>query len=170
MSESFLSAPNLSAEDVLAWNDRSAQSWRTVIEQHPEILAIPCDIYGVPNVALLLRHIVSAEVRYAQRLVGLPGSPLEAFLHSSAADLFDAHDRAIRSLRAELGRPLNWDEPFAFQTISHGGARSTRKTIFFHALLHSIRHYAQLATLVRQHGFQPPDALDYLFMNYEPIA
>jgi uncharacterized damage-inducible protein DinB len=29
--------------------------------------------------------------------------------------------------------------------------------------MHSIRHYAQLATLVRQHGFQPTWPMDYLF-------
>jgi uncharacterized damage-inducible protein DinB len=48
-----------------------------------------------------------------------------------------------------------------------GPARSNRKTILFHALLHGIRHYAQLATLVRQCGVQPGWHMDYLVMRME---
>jgi uncharacterized damage-inducible protein DinB len=36
-------------------------------------------------------------------------------------------------------------------------------------VLHSIRHYAQLATLVRQHGYKPTLPGDYLFMGIERI-
>jgi len=39
--------------------------------------------------------------------------------------------------------------------------------VLFHALLHGIRHYAQLATLVRQHGIKPEWPMDYLFMGME---
>jgi hypothetical protein len=46
-----------------------------------------------------------------------------------------------------------------------GPAHSTRKTIFFHALLHGIRHYAQLATIVRRHDIKPGRPMDYLFMD-----
>jgi hypothetical protein len=31
--------------------------------------------------------------------------------------------------------------------------------------MHGIRHYAQLATLVRQHGVAPDWPMDYLFMG-----
>jgi uncharacterized damage-inducible protein DinB len=52
-------------------------------------------------------------------------------------------------------------------TRSMGLARSNRKTILFHALLHGIRHYAQLATIVRQQGVKPEWLMDYLAMNME---
>jgi uncharacterized damage-inducible protein DinB len=45
---------------------------------------------------------------------------------------------------------------------------STRKTVFIHAMMHSIRHYAQLATILRQHGIKPDWPMDYLFMNARP--
>ncbi len=32
-------------------------------------------------------------------------------------------------------------------------------------MTHGIRHYAQLATLVRQHGVTPDWPMDYLFMG-----
>jgi len=40
--------------------------------------------------------------------------------------------------------------------------RATRRKILAHALLHSIRHWAQLATLVRAAGYQPGIAGDLL--------
>ena len=50
-----------------------------------------------------------------------------------------------------------------------GLARASRKTVFFHAMMHSIRHYAQLATLVRQHGFKTSFPMDYLAMDIEKV-
>ena len=52
-------------------------------------------------------------------------------------------------------------------TITMGKLKAPRKTIMFlHALMHSIRHYAQLATLARQNGFKPDWAMDYLYMSF----
>jgi uncharacterized damage-inducible protein DinB len=47
--------------------------------------------------------------------------------------------------------------------------RASLKTNYFHAMLHSIRHYAQLSTLVRQHGHKPAWPGDYLMMGVERI-
>ncbi len=41
--------------------------------------------------------------------------------------------------------------------------QATRRSELVHTLMHSIRHYARLATLVRQHGIQPDWAMDYMF-------
>jgi uncharacterized damage-inducible protein DinB len=40
--------------------------------------------------------------------------------------------------------------------------RATRRTILMHLLTHSIRHYAQLATLTRKQGVAPDWSMDYL--------
>lgn len=50
-----------------------------------------------------------------------------------------------------------------------GVLRASRKTILVHALMHSIRHYAQLATLVRQHGVKPDWQMDYLLMGTQRV-
>jgi hypothetical protein len=36
-------------------------------------------------------------------------------------------------------------------------------------MLHGIRHYAQLATLVRQQGVKPDWQMDYLFVDMERV-
>ena len=164
-----MSLPALSAEEMLAWNDRTAQTWRQLVEEHPEVLAIPCDVYAVSTVGQLLQHIVAVEIRYAQRLSGVIETPYEAIPYSNAAEIFGAHESAIEMIRAELAKGGDWDAKIQFQTLTMGLARASRKAVFFHALMHSIRHYAQLATLVRQHGFKPAYPMDYLLMGIERV-
>jgi len=160
-----MSEPALTATEVLAWNESTAQNWREMIESHPEILALPCDIYGVQTVGQLLQHIVAVETRYAQRLAGIPETGYEAIPYDTAAELFAAHQAAMQIFRTQLAESEDWERTMDFKTISMGVLRTSRKTMFFHALLHSMRHYAQLGTLVRQHGFKVPFPMDYLIMG-----
>jgi len=164
-----MSEPILTAEEMLAWNERTAKTWRQLVEEHPEVLTLQCDIYGVTTVAELLRHIVAVETRYAQRLAGVTETSYDAIPYGTAAEIFGAHEAAMGGIRAELAKGGDWDAKMEFQTLTMGRARASRKTIFFHALMHSIRHYAQLATLVRQHGFKPAYPMDYLLMGIERV-
>ena len=75
----------------------------------------------------------------------------------------------MKMYRELLASGLDWDGKFDFVTRSMGPMRGSRKTILFHALLHAIRHYAQLATLVRQHGIKPGWQMDYLMMGVERV-
>jgi len=160
----------LSAEEVLAWNEKTAQSWRKLTEEHPEVLSIECDIYGVKTVGQLLQHVVAVETRYAQRLAGVEETPYDAIPYGSAAEIFGAHEAAMQGLRAEVAKGGDWERKMEFQTLTMGRVRSSRKTLFFHALMHSIRHYAQLATLVRKHGYKTALPMDYMLMGAEFVG
>jgi uncharacterized damage-inducible protein DinB len=154
---------------MLAWNESTSDGWRQLISENPEALAIPCDVMGVKTVGELLQHIVAVELRYAERLAGLPTTDYATIPFDSVGAIYATHDRAIALLGQQLVADPDWDEPIEFMTRTWGPARSTRKTIFFHALLHSARHYAQLATLVRQHGIKPGWSMDYLLMGVERV-
>jgi uncharacterized damage-inducible protein DinB len=162
-----MTQPILTAEEVLAWNEKTAQNWRQLLTSHPELLAKPCDIAGTKTVAELLQHIIAVQLRYAERLADLPISDYDAIPFDSAKSIYATHDRTIAIFQQLLASDINWDEPLEFTTRSRGPLRSDRKTILFHALLHGIRHYAQLATLVRHCGVQPDWPMDYLFMQIE---
>jgi uncharacterized damage-inducible protein DinB len=164
-----MTQPVLTAEEILAWNEKTAKGWRQLVTKHPELLTQPCDIAGTKNVAELLQHIVAAQLRYAERLAGLPISDYDTIKFDSVESIYAAHDRAITIFKPLVTSDANWDEPLEFSTRSRGTLLSDRKTILFHALLHGIRHYAQLATLVRHCGVQPEWPMDYLFMNVKPI-
>jgi uncharacterized damage-inducible protein DinB len=162
-----MTQPALTADEMLAWLETTSKNWRALIEAHPEILNLPCDVMGVGTVGGLLQHIVAVELRYADQLSGLPPTEYAAIPFDSAEAIYATHDRAMRMLRELLAEGGDWDAKFEFVTRSMGPMRSTRKTVLFHALLHGIRHYAQLATLVRQHGIKPEWPMDYLFMGME---
>jgi uncharacterized damage-inducible protein DinB len=164
-----MSEPILSASELIAWLEKTSSNWRTLITDHPELLAMPCDITGVQSVAQLLQHIVAVELRYAERLADLPVSDYANVPFDSAKSIYATHDRASAIFQQLLASNADWDASIEFVTRTMGPARSTRKTVLFHALLHSIRHYAQLATLARQHGVKPHWAMDYLFMNIERV-
>jgi len=161
-----MSQPVLTAEEVLRWNESTSAAWRKLLGEHPEMLALPCDIARTSTVAQLMQHIVAVELRYAERIVGVPETPYEEIAYDTVEKIFASHDRAVGLFRKALARDLDWDRVIEFTTRSAGKAKASLKTNLFHALLHSQRHYAQLGTLIRQHGHQvalPPG--DYLFMG-----
>ena len=157
----------LTAEEILAWNDKTAQGWRQLLTTHPELLTQPCDIAGTKTIAELLQHIAAAQLRYAERLAGLPISDYATIPFDFVDSIYATHDRAAAIFRQLFTSDIDWSEPIDFTTRTMGTVRSNRKTILFHALLHGIRHYAQLASLVRQCGVKPDWQMDYLFMHAE---
>jgi len=162
-----MNEPALTVDDLLAWLEKTSTGWRKLLTGHPELLSTPCDIMGVHTVAQLLQHIVAVELRYAQQLADQPISEYDAIPFDSIESIYATHDRAIEILQQLLDSGIDWEAPIEFVTRTMGSARSKRKTILFHALLHSIRHYAQLATLARQHGVKPDWQMDYLVMDLE---
>jgi uncharacterized damage-inducible protein DinB len=164
-----MTQPVLTAEEILLWNDKTAAGWRQLLGNHPGLLDRPCDIAGAKTVAELLQHIVAAQLRYAERLAGLPITEYESVRFDSVESIYATHDRAAGIFRELFVSDVNWDEPMDFTTRSRGTIRSDRRTILFHALLHGIRHYAQLASLVRQCGVAPGWPMDYLFMHAEHV-
>jgi uncharacterized damage-inducible protein DinB len=156
----------LTAEDVLAWHEQNTANWRQLLTEHPEALALPCDIAGTKSLGELLQHIVAVELRYAERLTGLPATDYAAIPFDSVASIYTTHDHSATLFRNLLAAAdTDWSERIEFVTRSMGPARASRKAVFFHALLHGERHYAQLATLLRQHGIKPGWPMDYLVMD-----
>jgi uncharacterized damage-inducible protein DinB len=112
-----------------------------------------------------IQHIVAVELRYAHRLASLPEPEYATIPKDSADALYNTHTRAFEIVRERLAdAAYDWSTELTFDTITLGRLRASRETILLHLTLHSIRHYAQLATLVPQQGFQPAWPMDYLFV------
>jgi uncharacterized damage-inducible protein DinB len=163
-----MNEPILTTSELIDWLEKTSSGWRQLLTSHPELLATPCDIMGVQTVAQLLQHIVAVELRYAERLSDLPATDYANIPCGSVESLYATHERAIALFKKLLVSDIDWNAPIEYTTRALGPTRSIRKTILFHALLHGIRHYAQLATLVRQQGIKPGWPMDYLFMDMEP--
>lgn len=157
----------LSGDELLAWVDRTSEGWRGLVREHPEALAIECDVMNVGTVARLLQHIVAVELRCAQRLAGVPESSYEEVGYGSGEEIFVTHTRAMEMIRDLLEKEnFDLEEQIRFATRSMGELTASRRTV----LMHSTRHYAQLATMVRQHGIAPGWPMDYLFMAAERVT
>jgi uncharacterized damage-inducible protein DinB len=165
-----MSEPVLTAQEVLKWNESTSVQWRKFLSENPAILTLPCDIASNTTiVAQLLQHIVAVELRYAERIAHIPETPYDQVPYDSVDAIYATHDRAIEILQRALTAHHDWNETLEFQTRSYGTMRATAKTIYFHALFHGIRHYAQLGTLVRQHGYKPTWLGDYLAMGVQRV-
>ena len=162
----------LTGEELLAWVEYTTEGWKKFFLAHPEALSFPCDVRETSSVAELLRHVVYVELRFAQRLHDLAESPIEEVGYDSVETIFATHDRAMRLLQEMIGRDDDfWESWMEFPSRMMGLIRAPRRTFLVHLLMHSIRHYAQLATLVRHHGIPSELHLDYLLMRpKEPVA
>lgn len=156
----------LSGDELLAWNEHTATAWRTLLQKHAHALALPSDIREAKTVADVVQHIVAVELRFAERLTDRRETPYESIPKDTVEALFATHDRAVALLRAcLLGADYPWEQVIEFATRSAGVLRASRRTIFVHSLMHGIRHWAQLATLLRHHGIRAEQGGDYLLMG-----
>lgn len=158
----------ITLDELLAWNDQAAEHWHEYLENNPPLLQVKCDIGGTANVQEFVRHIWSVELRWGQRLAGLPVLSKEATPSGPLQALFDLHREAKEIFRNLLSASeQSWQEIFALDLthIPEDMRRPTRRKVAAHALFHSQRHYAQLATLARQAGFPTTFGGDLLFSS-----
>jgi uncharacterized damage-inducible protein DinB len=57
----------------------------------------------------------------------------------------------------------DWNKTISFKTLSVGQMSASKRKCFVHALLHGMRHWAQLATALRQRGSQAEWHHDFMF-------
>jgi uncharacterized damage-inducible protein DinB len=160
-----MSEPLLTAHDAIKWNETTTAGWRKLLAAQPALLDLPCSIAKTASVAQLLQHIVAVELRYAERIAELPETDYANIPYDSVEAIYATHDRAVALYNEALSKNLDWDKQLEFSTRAGDRGRASLKTIFFHAVLHSIRHYAQLGTILREQGHPTNLHGDYLLMG-----
>lgn len=156
----------LTGEELVDWVEATSRNWKRLLGAHPEILGFECGIRETECAGQLLQHIVAVELRYTERLNELPQTSYEDIPYDAPEAIYATHDRAMAMLTPLLGRDASyWEAPIEFSTRSAGTLRATRRTVLVHLLMHALRHYAQLATLVRSRGIEVGFEMDYLMMK-----
>jgi uncharacterized damage-inducible protein DinB len=134
-------------------NGESA-GWRSFFVGNPKALDVPVSIAGTKNVRDMLLHIFAVELRYAERLNDVAEvTPYERHAQASVAELFGIGDRARGMLGEYLAGASDLDRVLTFPTLTAGTLSASKKKIVIHMLLHGVRHWAQLATALREAGF-----------------
>jgi uncharacterized damage-inducible protein DinB len=133
----------------------------------------PASIYGArvqaegnfPTVWRLMDHIFTVELRHTQRLTKeTPMVETTGVPEPDVAAMF-AFGRAARErFRSAFGSLSEADAntPRDFPKLPEPGTVTARK-LAFHTMMHEVRHWAQIATAVRNAGFPPPGKHDLVF-------
>ncbi len=156
----------ISLDELLAWSQESAKFWKAHLEAHPALLELSCSIDNSGVVQELVRHIWMAELRWAQRVAGMPVVTREGLPSGPLDALFVLHEEAAQLFRALLDDPaLDWQEKLTlpYDWLPPELRHASRRKLAAHALIHSQRHWAQLATHLRVAGFPTGFQGDLIF-------
>ena len=156
----------LNLDVILDYTDWERQKWRHWFQQRGdqalEVSAGPRGDGRFETIGDLVRHIFSAEKRYIERLSGRPLTDAASLPSRNAEALFQFGDRSRKELREFVTgyAASDWDRPQDFKILNHEITATPRK-IVVHVLMHEIRHWAQIATLLRLSGL-PVEWRDFL--------
>lgn len=160
-------ARRFSLTDLVAYTDQERQKWHDSLRQHgDEVLKISAGPHGddrFSTVGDVIRHIFSAEKRYVERLGGRSLTDTG----SVPTDNIDALFQFGQQSRKELNEFLvtfherGCDKQEEFRMFGHVLTATPRK-IIVHVLMHEIRHWGQIATLLRLNGVKV-EFHDFLF-------
>jgi len=112
----------------------------------------------------LVRHIFSAEMRYIDRLSGRAITETASIPTDEVEALFQFARLSRKHLTEFIEQlpPAEWDQIREFP-LMNSTLRATHKKVVAHILMHEIRHWAQIATLLRMSGLPLGEFHDFLF-------
>lgn len=115
------------------------------------------------TVGEVVRHIFSAEKRYIDRLSGKAVTDTSSLPTNDIDALFQFGQVSRKSLAEFIAAlpPGDWDVMQEFP-LMNSTLRATHKKVVVHILLHEIRHWAQIATVLRFHGLPMGELHDFL--------
>lgn len=155
----------LSFGELLDYASEETNHWRDWFRRHSQTLDLPCDIAGTKTVREVVLHIVAVQMRYVERLLNQPVTEYADLAGKSSEELFALAHKSAEDYRsfAVAANDSDWDGTLTFPTRTAGTLTASRRKIFVHALMHGIRHWAQLATYLRQQGYQQDWPHDFIF-------
>ena len=157
----------LNLTDLMDYTEWERQKWHSWLRQHgDDALKISAGPHGdgrFSSVGDIVKHIFSAEARYIDRLSDRALTDPASIPNDNSEALFQLGAQTRSALRKFVDTlpAADWDAFREFDFFG-GTLRATPKKIVTHVLLHEIRHWAQIATLLRLNGFKD-DFHDFIF-------
>jgi uncharacterized damage-inducible protein DinB len=147
----------LSVNDLLDYTDWERRKWQACLSRRGDtVLGVAAGPNGdgrFETVNDLVKHIFSAEKRYVERLTGRPLTDPASIPSGRLEDLFEFGQKSRSELKDLIDTfPADeWDAMKEFKILNFI-ARATPRKIVMHVLIHEIRHWAQIGTLLRLNG------------------
>jgi uncharacterized damage-inducible protein DinB len=163
---------HLTISELLDYTDEEREKWKswfTAQGNNPLKIALAGE--ATPNLGALILHIFWAELFYAYWMGGEVLSKESEVVkqnqtlpNDQAEAIFGFGDLARKAMRAftDSAGQAEWDRIYEMDGFGVHLGGPARKLIA-HILVHEIRHWAQMAITVRQHGLAPPGDHDLVF-------
>lgn len=157
----------VSFEELIAYLDEESSKWEQWFSETPQAFEAKADVAGVSDARGMLHHIFAVEQLYVRRLRHEPPITPDQVPREPAAELFAVGKRARRDLRTIVAEKSGaaLDETFTFKTLTYGEITASYRKCLAQVLIHSVRHWAQLATALRQAGYKQPWGHDFLLSS-----
>ena len=142
-------------ETLLELTSTEHHLWHQWFLEHAGAWDVPFATERMATIGKLVLHIFTVELRYTQRLVGEEVTRWEDFSQASIEDVFELGENA----RAQLVQFLTTapeselDRVLTFETLTAGTVTASKHKLASNVFLHDIRHWAQIATVLRQQGY-----------------
>ena len=160
----------LSYQFLLEYTSMEQHRWHDWFESNRNAWDTPFATPPMATVGGVVNHIFAVELRYTQRLRGERVSEWEELvIHASLEDAFVLGDNA-RALLVDFltnAPEQELDRVLTFKTLTAGEVTATKHKIASNIFLHGIRHWGQIATVLRQNGFSVQWAHDALLSTVE---
>jgi uncharacterized damage-inducible protein DinB len=142
-------------ETLLELTSTEQHRWHDWFVERPQAWAVPFATGRMATIGGVVTHIFTVELRYAQRLLDREATAWEDFRQTSIDDVFELGDNArgllVQFLTSAPDSEL--DRVLTFQTLTAGTVTASKHKIASNVFLHGIRHWGQIATVLRQKGF-----------------
>ena len=155
----------LTYAELLNADEQETEQWRAWFRAHPEALDTKMELAMMHDVRGVLFHIFAVELRYAERLQEAAETPYENLPKGSVDEIFGIGAQARKKFRVFMAgaTETDWNKVISFKTLSIGQFSASKRKCFVHALLHGMRHWAQLATALRLAGTKAEWHHDFMF-------
>ena len=142
-------------ETLLELTSTEHHRWHEWFVERPKAWAVPFATGRMATIGGVVLHIFVVELRYAQRLLDQEVSQWDDFRQTSIEDVFELGDHARSQLVQFLtsAPDSELDRVLTFQTLTAGTVSASKYKIASNIFLHDIRHWGQIATVLRQNGF-----------------
>jgi len=157
----------LNYEALLELTSTEHHRWRDWFVEHPKAWAVPFATGRMATIGNVVVHIFGVELRYAQRLLDQEVTTWEELQQTSIEEVFELGDHARGLLVHFLttAPEPELDRVLTFQTLTAGIVSASKHKIASNIFLHDIRHWGQIATVLRQNGFADQWSHDLLLSS-----
>ncbi|HYX67666.1 MAG TPA: DinB family protein [Terriglobales bacterium] len=158
----------ISFQELQSYTQEETRRWRAWLEKQPAAaLEVPMGEAGTDTATArgILWHIAIVELFYAEFISGKSQkSDYRTLPRNTLEEIWQIGDSAQQQLSEYLARASEADLS-AVLKLERGSFRveASRRKMLGHVLLHSLRHWAQLATVLRQHGYKTDWQHDFIF-------